>query len=79
MTASTWPNQECPVYVASLMPGQAQRIVQIMRADGTLTEPEGCRNAHELARLVHHERPDVDLADPAQTYWVDRPGQWPAA
>jgi hypothetical protein len=78
MHTPSWPNQDCPVYIAALMPGEPHRIVEIMREDGTITEPAPCRDEHALKRLVHHERPSADLADPAQIFWVDHPGEWPA-
>ncbi|WP_042371431.1 hypothetical protein [Streptacidiphilus neutrinimicus] len=77
MDTTSWPNQDCPVHVAALTPGEGERIVRVMRADGTVTPPEPCRDAHELKRLVHHERPEADLHDPAQIFWADHPGEWP--
>ncbi|RAG81341.1 hypothetical protein DN069_33365 [Streptacidiphilus pinicola] len=74
-----WPNPECPVLVDALTPGVPWREVRVMREDGTVTDPARCHDAHELRRLVHHERPGADLEDPAQSFWVDHPGEWPAA
>lgn len=76
MTNPSWPNQECPVYISALMPGNPERYVQVMREDGTITHPQGCRNEHELHRLVEHERSSTDLSDPGQVCWVDHPGEW---
>lgn len=77
--APVWPNQECPVLVAALTPGARWREVRVMREDGTVTAPARCRDAHELRRLVHHARPGADPEDPAQSFWVDHPGEWPVA
>lgn len=78
-TSPGWPNQECPVLVAALTPGAPWREVRVMREDGTVTDPARCRDGHELKRLVHHARPGTDLEDPAQSFWVDHPGEWPVA
>ena len=72
----SWPNPDCPVYVSAVDPRDGRRYVQVLRLDGTISQPHACATQHELERHVAHERADVDLHDPAQVYWVDRPGVW---
>ncbi|MFC1429618.1 hypothetical protein ACEZDB_02980 [Streptacidiphilus sp. N1-3] len=51
------------------------RQVRIVRHDNAvITEPCGIQAQFEV--LVEQHRPGTDLHDPAQVYWVDRPGEW---
>jgi len=76
MTAISFPNADVPVYVGAHDPNSGMRLVQVCRTNGTVTGPEPCGSHREFEHLVHTERADVDVADPAQVYWADHPGEW---
>lgn len=69
-TAST-----APVYISAYEPEARFRQVRVLRHDGTpIAEP--CANQTEFEALVLQQRPGTDLHNPAEVYWVDRPGEW---
>jgi hypothetical protein len=73
---TTPPNAAAaPVHISQFLPEGRFRQVRIVRHDGVeLTEP--CATQSQFEALVEQYRPGTDLHDPAQVYWVDRPGEW---
>jgi hypothetical protein len=79
MTDTQPPNPDVPVLVSAYDPDGDFRFVQVFRPNGTLTQQQPCTSHREFAHFVRTERPDVDVDDPAQVFWTDRPGEWSAA
>ncbi|WP_042397963.1 hypothetical protein [Streptacidiphilus carbonis] len=63
------------VYVFAYSPGERNRQVRIVGADGVaVTRP--CDSQQRFEALVEMHRPGIDLTDPERVCWVDHPGEW---
>ncbi|QMU76983.1 hypothetical protein GXW83_16005 [Streptacidiphilus sp. PB12-B1b] len=72
MTDSTEPGpRHYLVEVAAFSSDTRYRLVRLM---GVGWEPIGEGEFESRVRLVF---PDIDLHDPEQVFWADRPGEWP--
>ncbi|MFE2181294.1 hypothetical protein [Streptomyces sp. NPDC059455] len=72
MENATGPDESgYPVFVESIEVDSRYRMVRLR---GLGCEP---LEREEFEPRVRQVFPDIDLDDPAQVHWEDRPGQWP--
>jgi hypothetical protein len=65
------PEPDVPVIVAPFDTDSRYRLVHI---EGIGWQP---LEREEFEPRVHQVFPELDLDDPDQVHWADRPGEWP--
>jgi hypothetical protein len=68
---SSTPEQDVPVVVAPFDTDARYRLVHLRGLGWEPLERE------EFDVRVRQVFPDLDLGDPEQVHWADRPGEWP--